>query len=129
MDSDRRNAQVERLEVVETGRRRRWSENEKLKIVLERLQAPRQVAATARRYGVSRSLLLCGDGCFALSRRMPPRTKWALYQRGGAGLWGDAWSSRSGQQRGDRDRVYGWGSDADHRHGRRGMLSAARAAS
>jgi len=44
--------------VVETGRRRRWSEDEKLKIVLESLQAPRQVAATARRYGISRSLLL-----------------------------------------------------------------------
>jgi transposase len=58
MDSDRRSAPVERLEVVETGRRRRWSEDEKLKIVLESLQAPRQVAATARRYGVSRSLLL-----------------------------------------------------------------------
>src|SRR5882757_1903810 len=58
MDSDRRSAQVEWLEVVETGRRRRWSEDEKLKIVLESLQAPRQVAATARRYGVSRSLLL-----------------------------------------------------------------------
>ena len=57
MDSDRRSAQVERLE-VDTGRRRRWSEDEKLKIVLESLQAPRQVAATARRYGVSRSLLL-----------------------------------------------------------------------
>lgn len=47
MDSDRRSAQVERLEVVDTGRRRRWSEDEKLKIVLESLQAPRQVAATA----------------------------------------------------------------------------------
>ena len=58
MDSDRRSAQVERLEVVDTGRRRRWSEDEKLKIVLESLQAPRQVAATAQRYGVSRSLLL-----------------------------------------------------------------------
>jgi hypothetical protein len=44
--------------VVETGRRRRWPEDEKLKIVLESLQAPRQVAATARRYGISRSLLL-----------------------------------------------------------------------
>jgi transposase len=46
---------------VETGRRLRWSEDEcrpKLKIVLESLQGPRQVAATARRYGVSRSLLL-----------------------------------------------------------------------
>jgi transposase len=58
MDGDRRSAQVERLEVVDTGRRRRWSEDEKLKIVLESLQAPRQVAATARQYGVSRSLLL-----------------------------------------------------------------------
>src|SRR3984957_20528877 len=58
MDGDRRSAQVERLEVVDTGRRRRWSEDEKLKIVLESLQAPRQVDATARRYGISRSLLL-----------------------------------------------------------------------
>jgi transposase len=58
MDSDKRSAQVERLEVVETGRRRRWSEDEKLKIVLESLQVPRQVATTARRYGISRSLLL-----------------------------------------------------------------------
>ncbi len=31
MDSDRRSAQVERLEVVDTGRRRRWSEDEKPK--------------------------------------------------------------------------------------------------
>src|SRR5215211_1749588 len=58
MDSHTHSAQFGRLEVVETGRRRRWSEDEKLKIVLESLQAPRQVAATARRYGISRSLLL-----------------------------------------------------------------------
>jgi transposase len=58
MDSDKRSAQVERLEVVEMGRRRRWSEDEKLKIVLETLQGPRLVSATARRHGVSRSLLL-----------------------------------------------------------------------
>jgi transposase len=58
MDSDKYGAQVGRLEVVETGRRRRWSEDEKLKIVLESLRAARQVAATARRYGISRSLLL-----------------------------------------------------------------------
>ena len=56
--SDRRSAQVERLEVLDTGRRRRWSEDEKLKIVLESLQAQRQVAATARWYGISRSWLL-----------------------------------------------------------------------
>jgi transposase len=58
MDSDKRRAEIERLEVVETGRRRRWSEDEKLKIVLESLQGPRQVSATARRHGLSRSLLL-----------------------------------------------------------------------
>jgi transposase len=58
MDSHTGSAQVERLDVVETGRRRRWSEDEKLRIVLESLQAPRQVSATARRYGISRSLLL-----------------------------------------------------------------------
>src|SRR5213080_3909321 len=58
MDSDRRSAQVERLEVVDSGRRRRWSEDEKLKIVLESLAVPRQVSATARRYGIARSQLL-----------------------------------------------------------------------
>jgi len=58
MDRHTHSAQVERLDVVETGRRRRWSEDEKLKIVLESLQAPRQVSATARRHGISRSQLL-----------------------------------------------------------------------
>jgi transposase len=58
MDSDKDSAQVGRLDVVETGRRRRWSEDEKLKIVLDSLQAPRLISATARRYGIARSLLL-----------------------------------------------------------------------
>jgi hypothetical protein len=40
IDSHTHNAQVGRLEVVQTGRRRRWSEDEKLRIVLESLQAP-----------------------------------------------------------------------------------------
>ena len=57
MDSHKRSAQIERLEVVETGRRRRWSEDEKLKIVLESMQTPRSVSSTARRHGISRSLL------------------------------------------------------------------------
>ena len=47
-----------RLEVVETGRRRRWSEDEKARIVLESLAGPRLVSATARRHGISRSQLL-----------------------------------------------------------------------
>jgi hypothetical protein len=35
MDVNKNSRQVERLEIVETGRRRRWSEDEKLKIVFE----------------------------------------------------------------------------------------------
>jgi transposase len=58
MDSNKCSTQVERLAVVETGRRRRWTDDEKLKIVLESLQAPRSISSTARRYSISRSLLL-----------------------------------------------------------------------
>jgi transposase len=58
MDSHKRSTQVERLEVIETGRRRRWSDDEKLRIVLESLQAPRAISSTARRHGISRSLLM-----------------------------------------------------------------------
>ena len=71
MDSHKRSAQLERLEVVDTGRRRRWSEDEKLKIVLESLRAPRQVAATARRYGISRSLLINWRRSFRPERHDP----------------------------------------------------------
>lgn len=39
------------------GRRRDWSDEEKIRIVEESLQGFRQGSATARRYGVSRSLL------------------------------------------------------------------------
>ena len=48
---------VSRLEVVETGRRRRWSEAEKLRIVEESFSGPRQASATARRHGISNQLL------------------------------------------------------------------------
>lgn len=44
---------VERLAIVETGRRRRWSDEEKLQIVSESLEGPRLASATARRYGIS----------------------------------------------------------------------------
>jgi len=59
---------LNRLEVVETGRRRRWSEEEKSRIVLESLSEPRLVAATARRYGLSRSLLVTWRRAFAAER-------------------------------------------------------------
>jgi len=68
MDSHTHSAQVGRLDVVDTGRRRRWSEDEKLKIVLESLQAPRQVSATARRHGISRSQLLQWRRAFRAKR-------------------------------------------------------------
>ena len=58
MDSNKFSTQVERLGVVETGRRRRWADDEKLKIVLESMQTPRAISSTARRHGISRSLLL-----------------------------------------------------------------------
>jgi transposase len=58
MDSNKYSIQVERLGVVETGRRRRWADDEKLKIVAESMEAPRAISSTARRYGISRSLLL-----------------------------------------------------------------------
>ncbi len=48
----------ERLAVVETGRRRRWTEDEKLRIVAESLSGARQGSSTARRHGISRSLLM-----------------------------------------------------------------------
>src|SRR5476649_1621451 len=56
MDSHKISA-LNRLEVVETGRRRRWSDEEKERIILESMAGPRLVAATARRHGMSRSLL------------------------------------------------------------------------
>ena len=58
MASHTHSAQVERLEVVDTGRRRRWSEEEKLRIVAASPSGPRLASATARGYGISTSLLL-----------------------------------------------------------------------
>jgi transposase len=69
MDSHTHSTEADRLDVVETGRRRRWSEDEKLKIVLESLRAPRQVSVTARRHGISRSLLLQWRRSFRAERK------------------------------------------------------------
>lgn len=57
MDSHTHSAQAIQLEVVETGRLRRWSEDEKLRIVAESLSGPRFVSTTARRHGISPGLL------------------------------------------------------------------------
>lgn len=57
MDRHRDSGQVSRLEVVETGRRRRWSPEAKVRIVAESFSGPRQASATARRHGIATSLL------------------------------------------------------------------------
>ena len=48
---------INRLEIVDTGRRRRWSAAEKLRIVEKSFSAPRLASATARRHGISNQLL------------------------------------------------------------------------
>jgi transposase len=63
-------AVVEHLEVVETGRRRRWRDEEKLRIIAESMAGPRQVAATARRHGISRSLLATWRRQFQVQPRL-----------------------------------------------------------
>jgi transposase len=57
MDSFTDSRPISRLEIVDTGRRRRWSTEEKLRIVEESFSAPRLVSATARRHGISNQLL------------------------------------------------------------------------
>jgi transposase len=48
---------VSTLEVIETGARRRWTLEEKRRIVAESFSAPRVVSATARRHRLSTSQL------------------------------------------------------------------------
>ena len=50
-------SKVARLEVVSSGERRRWTLDEKQRIVAESYAASRQVSATARRNGLSVSQL------------------------------------------------------------------------
>lgn len=50
-------SQVEVLSAFEVGRRRGWTDEDKVRIVEESLRGARQGAATARRHAISRSLL------------------------------------------------------------------------
>lgn len=50
-------SRVSRLEVINTGRRRRFTEDENLRIVAESFSGRGCASATAREYGISRSLL------------------------------------------------------------------------
>ncbi len=48
---------IEIFAADDVGRRRHWSDEDKVRIVEESLRGYRQGSATARRYGISRSLL------------------------------------------------------------------------
>lgn len=48
---------IEIFTTADVGRRRHWSDTDKIRIVEESLRGYRQGSATARRYGISRSLL------------------------------------------------------------------------
>src|SRR5215210_369149 len=98
------NSKVSRLEVVSTGARRRWTLEEKQRIVAESYGGPRLVSVTARRNGLSASQLftwrrlaredrLSGDGepalvpveiAFTRCAPQPPSSPAA--QRPGAGI-------------------------------------------
>jgi transposase len=60
---------ISRLEIVDTGRRRRWSAAEKLRIVEESFSAPRLSSATARRHGISNQLLFAWRKAYRECRR------------------------------------------------------------
>jgi transposase len=49
--------QISRLDVVDTGRRRRWTDAKKLRIVEESFSGPRLASETARRHCVSKQLV------------------------------------------------------------------------
>ena len=57
MDSLTDSRHISRLEIVDTGRRRRWSDEEKLRIVEESFSGPRMASVTARRHGISNQLM------------------------------------------------------------------------
>jgi Transposase len=105
----------------------RMRTDEKLKIVLESLRTPRQIFSTARRYGISRSLLTRWRRAFRAEHHdAAARQIGFVPGNGGPGTRGDACASRLGQRRGDRDRVCGRGSDADHGRGRCGDVDSSR---
>lgn len=73
-------SRVERLEIVDTGRRRRFSEAEKLRIVEESYAGPRMASATARRHGIAVPLLFAWRKAY----REGNRPVWAAFRWVGA---------------------------------------------
>ena len=64
---------ISRLEIVDTGRRRRWSDEAKVRIVEESLSGPRLASATARRHGISNQLLFSWRKAYRAGRLGAPR--------------------------------------------------------
>ena len=73
MDAHSFSSRVEVLSVTDSGRRRRWSLEEKTRIVEESLSRPRAVAATARRHQIARALLTPPEPTSALNRAFARR--------------------------------------------------------
>ncbi len=68
---------IEVFAAEDVGRRRHWSDEDKIRIVEESFRGHRQGSATARRYGISRSLLstwrrMYRDGTLAAEGRFVP---------------------------------------------------------
>jgi transposase len=73
MDSLTDSSPISRLEIVDTGRRRRWSAAAKVRIVEESLSGPRLASATARRHGISNQLLFAWRKAYRAGRLGAPR--------------------------------------------------------
>jgi transposase len=73
MDSLTDTRPISRLEIVDTGRRRRWSDEAKVLIVEESLSGPRLASATARRHGISNQVLFSWRKAYRAGRLgVPP---------------------------------------------------------
>ncbi len=72
MDSLTDTRPISRLEIVDTGRRRRWSEEAKVRIVEESLSGPRLASTTARRHGISNQLLFSWRKAYRAGRLGAP---------------------------------------------------------
>ena len=59
---------ISRLEIVDTGRRRRWSDAAKLQIVEESFSGARLASATARRHGISNQLVFAWRKAYRAGR-------------------------------------------------------------
>ena len=69
MDSHTHSGQVQRLSVIENGRRRRWTADEKMRILMESASGPRLISATARRHQISNAQLYAWRRSFGFSAR------------------------------------------------------------